>query len=144
MNAIPIPQPKTAGGRPPFDPPTKTTFDSSPGDNSEPIHRVLADSVRVLLRHLANSEPSELPLLLRLVRERKALIENELRFERMLIPDTLTLPPLLKNLYSLDFLFEETEVVRGYGRLLEQLYEAEQFILSKIGDQNPDTPASDL
>jgi len=105
---------------------------------------VLADSVRFLLKHLANSEWEELPLMLQLVRERKALIESELRFERMMVPETLTLPPLLKNLYSLDFLFEETEVVRVYGRLLESLYEAEQSILAKIGDQNTEVPASDI
>src|SRR5476649_517015 len=121
MSAIPIPQPRTSGGRPPFDPPIRTTYDSSPGDGQEPMLKVLADSVKFLLKHLARSEPDELPLMLELVRERKALIESELRFERMLIPDTLSLPPLLKNLYSLDFLFEETEVVRTYGRLLETL-----------------------
>lgn len=108
------------------------------------MHKVLADSVRFLLKHLANSEWEELPLMLQLVRERKALIESELRFERMMVPETLTLPPLLKNLYSLDFLFEETEVVRVYGRLLESLYEAEQSILAKIGDQNTEVPASDI
>jgi hypothetical protein len=106
--------------------------------------KVLTDSVKFLLKYLARSEPDELPLMLELVRERKALIESELRFERMLIPDTLTLPPLLKNLYSLDFMFEETEVVRTYGRLLETLYEAEQSILAKIEDQNTDPFASDL
>jgi len=142
MSAIPIPQPRTAGGRPPFDPPTKTTFDSSPGDGPEPIHRVLADSVRYLLKHVANAPDEELPLMLRLIRERKEMIEKELRFERMMMPEAL--PPLLKNLYSLEFIFEETEAVRFYGRLLESLYEAEQSILSKMGDQNNDASASDL
>jgi hypothetical protein len=130
------------------------------------MHKVLADSVRFLLRHLARCGSDELPLMLSLVRERKALIEKELQFERMLIPDIATLPPLLKNLYSLEFMFEETEVVREYSRLLESLYEAEQSvlgridhdsgrlletlgeveqsILQKIEDQNTDGPASDL
>jgi len=80
--------------------------------------------------------------MLRLIRERKEMIEKELRFERMMMPEAL--PPLLKNLYSLEFIFEETEAVRFYGRLLESLYEAEQSILSKMGDQNNDASASDL
>jgi len=142
MNAIPIPKPRTAGGRPPFDPPVHTTFDSSPGDGRDPMHKVLADSVRHLLKHVAFADPDQLPVFLRLVRERKDLIESELAFERLLNP--YPMPPLLKNLYSLEFFFEENEVVRIYCRLLDSLYEAEQSILKKLGDLNTDAPASEL
>ena len=144
MNAIPIPQPKTYGGRPPFEPPRKTTFDSTPGDSPEPMHKLMVDSVRNLMKHVSNCQPEQYSLMLRLIGERKELVLNELQFERMMAPDTLTLPPLLKNMYSLDFLFEETEVVRIYGMLLETLHEAEQSILAKIGDQNTEAPASEL
>jgi len=142
MSAIPIPQPRTAGGRPPFEPPTKTTYDSSPGDSPEPMHKVLADSVRILLKHVGQCEQEQLPLMLRLVQDRKEMIYKELDFERMIAPDSL--PPLLKNLYTLDFLFDESEVVKLYDRLLESLYDAERAILAKIGDQNKDVPASEV
>jgi len=142
MSAIPIPQPKPSGGRPPFEPPRTTTFDSSPGDGREPVIRLLTDSVKTLLKHLRDAELDQLPLFLRLVRERKALVENELRFERMMLPDTL--PPLLKNMYLLEYLLEESDAVRIYVGLLEALHEAEVAILAKIGDQNTEAPASDL
>jgi hypothetical protein len=142
MSAIPIPQPRTSGGRPPFEPPRTTTFDSSPGDNPEPMHKVLSDSVRILMKHVGQCEEDKLWIMLRLVKERKELIEGELRFERMISPEPM--PPLLKNLYSLEFLFEENEAVRTYNRLLDTLDEAEQSILAKMLDQNGDAPASDL
>ena len=106
------------------------------------MHVVLADSVRFLLKCIRGCDPAELYIMLRLVRERKELIEGELRFERLLSPDIL--PPNLANLYSLDFLAEESEVVPVYRSLLEQLDDAEQGILAKIGDQNEDAQASDL
>ncbi len=143
MSAIPIPQPKTAAGRPPFDPPKSTTFDPTPGDSSrEPMYKVLSDSVRFLLSHLLDCQPDQASLMYRLITERKKLVEKELKFERMMAPEVL--PPTLKNLYALDFVFEENDAVRVYTRLLDNLDQAEHALRSKFGDQKQQAPASDL
>ena len=142
MTALPIPKPRTSGGRPPIDPPTRTTFDSSSGDSEEEMHRVFADSVKHLLKHAENSTPERLPLYLTLIQMRRKAIEKELRFERLLAPDTL--PPLLRDFYSLEGLFEEDEAIRTYKSLLETLQIAEQSVLAKMRDQNVELPASEL
>ena len=142
MSAIPYPQPRTSAGRPPFDPPVRTGFDSSPDDGGEPMHRILTDSVKILLKHVAEATPESYPILLTLIKERRDLINRELRLERMFQTDML--PPLIKNIYNLDYLFEEYDVVRIYDRLLHELYTAELFILVKMEDLNIEAPASDL
>jgi len=142
MNAIPIPQPRTAGGRPPFEPPRKTTFDSSPGDDREPEFVVIRDSVNNLLKHVKACEPERLWVMLGLIRDRIKLVESELFVERLISTDPL--PPTLKSLYTLDFLFEENEPIVVYMHLLESLQEAEQSVIAKMLDQNPESPASDL
>jgi len=142
MTALPIPQPKTSGGRPPFDPPISTTFDSSPGDEGDPLHKVYADSVKQLLKSLDSAEPDQLAVILSLIQIRKKNIERELGFERMLGFDLM--PPPLFNLYSLEAMLEENEVTRTYIGLLESLDHAEQRVLAKLRDLNIDPPASHL
>ena len=142
MTAFPIPVPRTAGGRPPFEPPKKTTFDSSPGDEGDPLHKVYADSVRHLLKHLDSSAPDQLPVVLTLIQLRRKSIERELRFERLLGFDTL--PPLLVDFHSLEDMFEEDEVISTYKRLLDDLQQAEEKVLAKMRDLNIELPASEL
>ena len=142
MVAIPYPQPRSAGGRPPCDPPIRTSFDSSPDDGGEPMHRILSDSVKVLLKHVLECSQDGYPMMLTLIRERKDMVTRELALERMFGADTL--PPLIRNVYNLEYLFEEFEAVRIYDRLLQSLYAAEQLILGKMEDLNRDAPASDL
>ena len=106
------------------------------------MHRILTDSVKILLKHVAEATPESYPILLTLIKERRDLINRELRLERMVQTDML--PPLIKNIYNLDYLFEEYDVVRIYDRLLHELYTAELFILVKMEDLNIEAPASDL
>ncbi len=142
MTALPILQPWTSGGRPPVDPPKRTTFDSSSGNDDDPIYDVYADSVKFLLKHLKSAEPRQYPIYLDLIRARKKSIEVELSAERLLGFDEL--PPLLLNMYTLDALFEENEAIRVFRNLLDQLNEAEQSLLSKMCDLNMEPPASEL
>lgn len=126
MSSVAFPMPKPAGGRPPMGPPTTTAYDAKPGDEGDPIYRRLADSVVVVL-NMAKAGPDELSLvgmqmILRLLEQRKRMVEVELSALRMMMPATL--PPLLTNLYSLDYAFEDTEVERLYVRLLEEVDEA--------------------
>ena len=108
------------------------------------MYRLLTDSVNSVLKYVreCSEEQCRLPLMLTLVRERMALVTKELSLERMFLPDTL--PPLIKDVYNLDYMFETQYTIRLYGRLLDQLFEAEQSILAKLEDQNAEAPASDL
>lgn len=105
------------------------------------MHRLLSDSVMVLLKHVLECPPDGYPMMLTLIRERKDMVTRELAFERMFESDTL--PPLIRNVYNLEYMFEEFEAVRIYDRLLQSLYAAEQLILGKMEDLNRDAPASD-
>lgn len=142
MTAFPIPQPKPSGGRPPFEPPIHTTYDSSPGDDGDPLHVVYADSVKQLLKHVESAEPDQYSVYLTLIQLRKKNIERELGFERMLGFDLM--PPTLFNLYSLEAMLEENEVTQTYIGLLETLDRVEGKLLDKMRDLNIDPPASHL
>lgn len=127
MSTLAIPMPKTAGGRPPFGgPPTKTSFDPRPDDQGEPLHRVIADSVRILLNACKSANEENAASLLRLISQRKRLVEQELFMIRMMASQPM--PPTLNNLFSLEFLGDEGEAERIYVQLLGELDDAFQNI----------------
>jgi hypothetical protein len=134
MSSVAIPLPKPAGLRPPFGPPpNRTTFDSRPGDHEEPIHRRIADSVDQVLKACKNADEDSAPLLIRLIEQRKRIVEQELAMLRMFEPKPM--PPLLANLYTLDFLSDDSDVEHIYVRLLEELDRAAEKINFILGER---------
>jgi hypothetical protein len=140
MSAVAL-QVQTSGARPPIFPPIHTAFDPGSDGAREPYHKVVAESVRQLLKAIKDSDVHGLPLLRQLIDQRKRLVESELRLERMMQPDVV-LPPLLKGMYSLDFLAQEDEPVRTYTRLLNELDEAAAKIDRMLSDHKWEAPAS--
>jgi hypothetical protein len=133
MSSVAIPLPKPASLRPPFGPPpSRTSFDSRPGDHEEPIHRRIADSVDQVLKECKKATAEDVPLLMRLIDQRRRIVEQELAMLRMFEPRAM--PPLLSNLYALDFLSDDNDVERIYVRLLTDLDRAAErmnFILEE-------------
>lgn len=120
MSTLAIPMPKPAGGRPPFGgPPTRTSFDPRPDEGGEPVHRRIIESVRQVLVACTTATTDNVPVLLRMIAQRKQMVERELAMLRMF--DEEVLPPTISNFYSLDFLSDEDEVERVYVRLLSEL-----------------------
>jgi hypothetical protein len=93
------------------------------------------------MKHLRLANPADMPLMLKLVRERIALINEEIRLERLFAPDAL--PPTIRGMYDLRYLFEDQQPVRVYTPLLDTLFEAERMILRNLEDQNGEPPASE-
>jgi len=133
MSSVAMPLPKPAGGRPPFGgPPTRTSFDAQPDDEGDPIHRRLTDSVRAVL-HAAKSVDREtsregLNTVLRLLDQRKKAVQQELTVLRMMKP--MTMPPLLTNLYVMDYIWDDDDVEGLYVQLLGELDEAASLVKS--------------
>ncbi|AIE88022.1 hypothetical protein [Fimbriimonas ginsengisoli] len=120
--------------RPPLGPPPgRTTFDSRPGDHDEPLHKRIADSVQEVVNACKYAEPDDVPYLNRLIHQRKRLVEQELSMLRMMAP--VVMPPLISNLYMLDFLNEDNDLERVYVRLLEDLDLAAERI-ANLGERN--------
>lgn len=120
MSNVAIPMPKPAGGRPPFGPPpTKTSFDSRPDDQGDPLYKRIIESVEQVLIACKGADVEHAGLLLRMIGQRKRMVERELAMTRMF--DTETLPPLLTNLYVLDFLGDDNDIETVYIRLLNEL-----------------------
>jgi hypothetical protein len=142
MSAVAYPpSPRTSGARPPFLPPISTTFDSGEEGNREPYYKLIAESVRQLLKAIKGAELDSLPLLRQLIDQRKRLIESELTLERMMQPEQ-PLPPLLSNMYALEFLGVEDEPIRTYTKLLDSLDEAARKIDRMMYELNDESPAS--
>jgi hypothetical protein len=142
MSAVTFPPTRTAGHRPPMPPSIQTGFGGFEDQSNEPYHKVLTESVKQLMKAIRESEPEGLPMMLKLVQQRKKLVEEELHFERMFSSEPL--PPLLSNLYSLEFLGTEEEPVSIYLRLLNTLDDAEARLNQRIQELNQESPASDL
>lgn len=132
MSTVAIPMPKPAGGRPPFGPPSSTTFASNPDDNGEPVYKRVLDSVQQVLNACVHAAPSEAPTLLRIIAQRRAMVERELGMLRMF--DSKPMPPaIIGNLYSMDFLTtEDGHVERLYVQLLDGLEVSERLMLGLI------------
>ena len=141
MPSISCPEPKTQFGRPPIEPPIRTTFDSSSNGDDDPLHRQYAEDIKRFLASMHDRPDDFMPIMLVLIRTRMARLEQELRFERLLSYDRL--PPLLRNLYSLEGLFDEDEATRTYAQLLSVLRDAEQTVVSRMRDLNMELPASE-
>ncbi|HSI73284.1 MAG TPA: hypothetical protein VK934_08905 [Fimbriimonas sp.] len=140
MSAVALPV-KPAGARPPIFPPIHTAFDPGSDGAPEPYHKLVAESVRQVMKAIRTSDLTGLALLRQLIDQRKRLIESELRLERMMQAEPV-LPPLLKGLYSLDFLGNEEEPVRLYTRLLNELDDAAAKIDRILADQNREASTS--
>ncbi|MEZ0324925.1 MAG: hypothetical protein ACAH95_03395 [Fimbriimonas sp.] len=142
MSAVALPPtPRTSGARPPFLPPIHTAFDPGEEGNREPYYKLIAESVRQLMKAIKGADLESLPLLRQLIDQRKKLIESELSLERMMQPEQ-PLPPLLMNMYALEFLGVEDEPIRTYTRLLDNLDEAARKIDRMLYELNDDSPAS--
>ena len=142
MSAVAYPPPqKTSGARPPWLPPTTTSFDPGEDGSRDPFYKLIAESVRQLLKAIKDSPPDGLLLLRQLIDQRRRLIESELMMERMMEPST-PLPPLLANMYTLEYLGTEGEPIRTYRRLLETLDDAANTIDRTLAELNEDPSAS--
>ncbi len=142
MSAVALrPQTRTSGARPPCLPPITTSFDPGDEGNREPYYKLVAESVRQLMKAIKNAELDSLPLLRQLIGQRKEMIEAELSLERMMQPEQ-PMPPLLMNMYSLEFLGAEDEPVRTYTRLLDTLDEAARKLDRMLHELNKDSTAS--
>jgi len=130
MSTLAIPMPKPAGGRPPFGgPPTRTSFDSRPDDSGEPIHKRIRESVHQVLVACKEASPETAPMLLRMIAQRKQMVQQELAMLRMM--EDSPLPPLLANFYAVE-LSDDSDIERLYVRLLDELDSAE-FKIRQIG-----------
>jgi len=133
MSNLAIPIPKTAGGRPPFSgPPSRTTFDSRPDDSGEPIHKRIRDSVMQVITACKDADGELVPVLLRMIAQRKQMVEKELTMLRLMEDEPL--PPLLANFYVVD-LNDDSEIERLYVRLLDDLETAANNIRNIVGRQ---------
>ena len=85
--------PKTYGQRPPYGggPPIRTSFDGSPSEDPDDRFIRLEESVRSLLASIRITPIERLDTVLRLLQQRRAWLEEDLRFERLL--GMKTLPP---------------------------------------------------
>lgn len=141
MSSVAIPLPKPAGIRPPFGgPPSRTTFDNSSGENRDPIHRVIADSVQQVLNACKTADAESAPLMLRLIEQRKRSVERELSVLRMLDPKPM--PPLLTNMYVVDLVTDDSDVEAVYVRLLNDLDSVALRMLRLLDEQNGEAAAS--
>jgi hypothetical protein len=133
MSATLLPPTKTFGARPPFKPPTVTTFDGGSEDSGQPRFRFLADSTEKLLKSVGTWPEESLAVLLRLLELRKSLIEEELGYERMFSSFELP-PPVFRDLAPVEYLLaSETDAVTVYLSLLDSLYESILKVRRKIG-----------
>jgi hypothetical protein len=140
MSAVAYPTTKPGAARPPIPPHHCTGF--NPGDSDEkrePYYKVLAESVRQLLKAIRYEEVETLPLMRRLVADRKRIVELELACERMMAPEPL--PPLLKNFYVIEN-HDEDEPIRVYKKLLAQLDQAAERIDKRLQALNGEVAAS--
>lgn len=102
-------------------------------DTPDPIHRQVAANVERLLRAVSAWPDEDLPLLLRLLEQRVAMVERELGIERMMDSEQLP-PPAFGAAFSSDYLGpQENEAVRTYLGLLQSLYEAILRVRRKNG-----------
>ena len=135
MSSVAIPLPKPSSLRPPLGPPPNlTTFDSRPGDNDEPFYKKIADSVDQVIKSCKSADAGSAELMLRLIEQRKRIVEQELAMLRMFDPKPM--PPLLSNLYALDFLSDDNDVERIYVRLLDDLDSAAAQMISLLAERN--------
>jgi hypothetical protein len=142
MCALAVLETRPGGCRPPIEPPSRTGFGPSDGnDPAEPMHRVIADSVQQVLRASNGACEESLPLFLRLIEQRRKLVEQELRMCRLLAPEPL--PPLLRNFYTLDTGHVEEEPVKVYKRLLNELDHAKEILERQFKELNPPSLASE-
>jgi hypothetical protein len=134
MGTIAFPNPKPGASRPPLPPSLWTAFNpDDEGQQREPYHKVLAESVRQLLKAVRYDEVESMPLMRRLIQQRKEIILRELGCERMMASEPM--PPLLSNYYILE-MAEEDEPVRVYKKLLSQLDEAAERIDLRLKELN--------
>ena len=140
MCAVAFPQPKPSSMRPPIVPPSITGFGQADGE-PDPIDRMLVENALHLVKQVRTADPDSYPLLLRLIDQRKQMLNVELSLARMIAPEPM--PPLLTNFYSLDNLGDEDNVVQTYVRVLSELDEAEKFIRAQFVEINLEAPASD-
>jgi len=138
-----IPPTRTQGARPPIVPPTRTTFDGTPGDHDESPEKLLSDSIYRLLRTIENTPSDRLHLLLGLLEHRKTWLEREVTMERVF--DSPSLPPPAFNFLMLGEILEaENSRVKTYLRLIQALEDGIDRVRAKIRELNVPSFASEL
>lgn len=143
MSAVAVPPTKPFAARPPIVPPIVTNFDGDSGHDEEPYHRLLIEDVRNLLRSCARTQfdPRLDPgMLLRLIEQRKRMIQRELDVERLLAPEIM--PPAVMASYAADFGRDESDVTQAYVRLLSELDSAADRINREFRAKNLPLPTS--
>ena len=140
MSAVALPT-KSCGSRPPLPPSIATTFGPFGNDGPEPIHKLIVDDVRMIIKHSAAVAPESAETVRELLLARRRMVERELYFERLLASEPL--PPLLTNLYSLDLLGKEEGPAPIYVRLLGEIDYAIENLDERIFALNSAAPASD-
>jgi|GEM_PF-5183359 len=122
--------PKPYGQRPPSGgPPTRTTFDGSPSEDPDERWIRLEENVKNLLASVRVTPPDGLETLLRLLKQRRGWLEDDLKFERLL--GRSILPPL--DLGDREDLFAvENKTEAKLVTLLSDLEEAIATVEAKI------------
>lgn len=140
MSAVALPT-KPSGIRPPVHPPIGTAFNPFGDDSPEPFYKVVAESVRFMIKKAREADSDNLGTIRELLLGRKKMVESELQFERLF--STEPLPPLLANFYSLDFLGNEEDPSLTYIKLLATLDVAIEEVDRRIAALNHDSIPSD-
>lgn len=142
MSAVAVPPTKTFAARPPIVPPIVTNFNGDSNPEEEPYHHILIEDVRGLLRTCARIQYDtrlDPGMLLRLIEQRKRMIQRELDAERMLMPEIV--PPSLMAAFT-DYAWDENDVTQTYIRLLNELDSAADRINSEFRAKNMPLPTS--
>lgn len=143
MSAVAVPPTKPFAGRPPLVPPIVTNFDGDSGHEEEPYHHLLIEDVRSLLRTCARTQYDarlDPGMLLRLIEQRKRMIQRELDVERLLAPEIM--PPALMASFASDFGRDDSDVTQTYVRLLSELDSAAERINTEFRAKNMPLPTS--
>ncbi len=141
MSAAPAPLPSST--RPPFGgPPITTTFDPSSDGSGDWVYRILADSVAALLRSIKHADHFEMPIMLRLLGQRKAWIENEMAMERLF--SSSSIPPFPELMTAGDYAEGESENVSKYLQLLSAVEDEIVRIRKKLENQTSESDTSEL
>jgi hypothetical protein len=143
MSAVAVPPTKNFAARPPIVPPIITSFNGDSSPEEEPYHKILIEDVRQLLRSCkrVGVDPRLDPdMMMRLIDQRKRMLQRELDAERMLMPEIM--PPALMAAFPQEFAWDESDVVQTYIRLLSELDSAAERINTEFRAKNMPLPTS--
>jgi hypothetical protein len=138
-----LPYAPNHGGAPPFrgGPPLRTTFEGGFSGDHDPEFEISLESAARLLKTVDKTPESELPVLLRLLKQRYKWIENELWAVRAL---TVTSLPPIRG-FELDSFLETSDSLEGrFVRMLDKLNDAIFKVQVRLDMQKCPFPLSEL